>query len=197
MAKAPKRRSSRGGAKRAGKTAAKTAAKAASATRVRVGASHPPSGPANTYTSKPVSIDFASPEHRFVRADLEIRGIYHGEASYEGRVFLNNAKADQNTPTSIDYGYAGSFYIFGHGGCLGDPGHCEVNEHDREAYDFRPPHPLTPATKRVTVTAALRKLAVSAKEATITIVPVVTATNELCDERNVFRYEDMRFMTYN
>jgi len=189
------RRKSRGRPKAAAKAAPKAAAKAATPTAV--GAPKRPTVPAKTYTSKPVSIDFAGPSHRFARADLEIRGIYHGEASYEGRVFLNNPKADQNTPRTLDYGYAGSFHIFGHGGCLGDPGHCEVNEHNREAYDFRPPHPLTPATKRVTVTDALRKLAASAKEATITIVPVVTATNELCDDSNVFRCEGMRFLTYN
>ncbi len=38
-------------------------------------------GGAKTFTTRPVSIDFASPEHRFTRADLEIRGIFHGEAS--------------------------------------------------------------------------------------------------------------------
>ncbi len=195
MAKASKRRLPRAGAKSGAKRGARPSAKAPA--RVAVGAPHRPTTPAKTYTSKPVSIAFAAPDHRFVRADLEIRGIYHGEASYEGRIFLNNAKADQRTPTSLDYGYAGSFHIFGHGGCLGDPGHCDINEHNREAYDFRPPHPLTPATKRVTVTDALRKIAVSAKEATITVVPVVTATNELCDDQNVFRFEDMRFLTYD
>src|SRR5215472_50171 len=53
---------------------------------------------AKTYTSKPVPIDFAGPEHRYVRSDLEIYGIYHGGPSYEGRIFLNNPKADQTTP---------------------------------------------------------------------------------------------------
>lgn len=192
MAKAANpRRPAKAGAKRATKAAAKAPA------RIAVGAPRRPTVPAKTYTSKPVPIGFASPEHRFVRADLEISGIYHGEASYEGRVFLNNATADQNTPLTLAYGYAGSFYIFGHGGCLGDPGHCDINEHNRDAYDFRPPHPLTPATKRVTVTDALKKIAASAKETTITIVPVVSATNEMCDEKNVFRFEDMRFLSYN
>ena len=93
------------------------------------------------------------------RADLEIDGIYHGEASYEGRVFLNNPKADHTTPRTARTAMPGSFHIFGHGGCLGDPGHCEVNEDRREPYDFRAPHPLTPATKRVTVTDTLRDLA--------------------------------------
>jgi hypothetical protein len=106
-----------------------------------------------------VPIDFAGPDHRFSRIDLEIDGIFHGEASYEGRIFFNHANADRNTPRSAENGYAGSFYIFGHGGCLGDAGHCEVNEDSREPYDFRPPHPLTPAVKQVTVTQPLQEIA--------------------------------------
>jgi hypothetical protein len=152
---------------------------------------------AKTYTSKPVPIDFAGPEHRYVRSDLEIYGIYHGGPSYEGRVFLNNPKADQTTPRTRENGYAGSFYIFGHGGCLGDPGHCEVNEENRDEYDFRSPHPLTPAKKKVTVTNTLREIAKTNKTATITVVPVVSATNELCDDVDVFRFENMRFVSYN
>jgi hypothetical protein len=153
--------------------------------------------PAKIFTSPPMKIDFAGPDHRFVRADLEIDGIFHGEASYEGRVFLDNAKADAATAKTLAQGYAGSFYIFGHGGCLGDPGHCEVNEHQREDFDFRNPHPLTPAFKRITVTEALRQVAKSRKQITITIVPVVSAINKLCDPENVFRCSLLRIVTYN
>jgi len=153
--------------------------------------------PAATFTSKAIPIEFAGPEHRYNRADLEIQGIYHGEASSEGRIFLNNPSADEKTPRTPEAGYAGSFHIFGHGGCLGDPGHCEVNEHNREEYDFRPPHPLTPANKRVSVTNTLREIAKRTKTVTVTIVPVVTAATELCDTDNVFRFENMRFVTYN
>src|SRR5437868_12271147 len=67
-----------------------------------------------TYTSPPVPIDFAAGPHRFYRADLEIRGIYHGEASYEGRIFFNNPAANEDTAKTTENGYAGSFYIFGH-----------------------------------------------------------------------------------
>ena len=154
-------------------------------------------GSANIFTSKPVPIDIAGSEHRFIRADLEILGIYHGEASYEGRVFFNNPQADHDTQCDLEHGYAGSFYIFGHGGCLGDAGHCEINEHGREIYDFRAPHPLTPAMKRVTVTQALREAAKTRTEVTVTVVPIVSAANEMCDTRNVFRCENMRFVTYN
>jgi len=162
-----------------------------------LGAPTKPAQPAKTFTSKAARIDFAGPGHRFDRADLEIRGIYHGEASYEGRVFLNNPKADQDTPRTLDDGYAGSFHIFGHGGCFGDDGHCEVNDHKREQYDWRPPHPLTPAVKRIDVTNALREIARTTNEVTVTIVPVINTANELCNTTDVFHCEDMRFLTYN
>lgn len=195
MAAAPK-----GGARARGKAAAAARAtnpKAAPARRGRTLGAPKRGGAAKPFTSKPVSIDFAGPEHRFYRADIEFDGLYHGEASYEGRVFLNNPKADAATPKTLENGYAGSFYVFGHGGCLGDPGHCEINETRRESYDFRPPHPLTPALKRVTVTDALREIAKRRKQVTVTVVPVVAAANELCDRDDVFRVRDIRFLTYN
>jgi hypothetical protein len=49
----------------------------------------------------------------------------------------------------------------------------------------------------VTVTAALREIAKGSKAVTVTIVPVVTAVNELCDAENVFRCENIQFVTYN
>ena len=78
--------------------------------------------PSKTFSSQRVPVDFAGPDHRSNRIDLEIYGIFHGEASYEGRIFFNNPNADRNTPKTPENGYAGSFHIFGHGGCLGDVG---------------------------------------------------------------------------
>jgi hypothetical protein len=155
-----------------------------------------PTTRANTYTSKPVSIDFANPNHRFASADLEILGIDHSQSSYEGRVFFNNPKADARTPKTLDQGYAGSFYVFGHGGCFGDVGHCEINK-PIDDFDFRDSHPLRPTQARIPVTTALKQFAKSSREISITIVPVVSAANELCDTKNVFRFEQMRFLTYN
>src|SRR4051812_43189338 len=104
------------------------APKEAAAETRRLGAAKRVDGGAKTFTSRPVPIDFAAPDHRFTSADLEINGIFHGEASFEGRIFLNNPKADYTTPRNRENGYAGAFHIFGHGGCLGDPGHCDVDE---------------------------------------------------------------------
>src|SRR5437016_680694 len=77
-----------------------------------------PSSSAESYTTKPVPIDFADASHRLASADLEILGVQHAEASYEGRVFFNNPKADASTPKTLENGYAGSFHVFGHGGCF-------------------------------------------------------------------------------
>ncbi len=183
-------------ARRTTRAARKTAARRPQ--RVQgVGSPRRPRGPAKTFTSQPIPVDFASSRHRLTRADLEISGIFHGASSYEGRVFFNNPKATAATPKTARSGYAGAFHIFGHGGCLGDPGHCEVNEHNRDAFDFRYPNPLTPARKRVTVTKALQEAVKRDKMVTVTIVPVVTAANRLCDTVNVFRCENMQFVTYN
>ncbi len=59
---------------------------------------------------------------QFSRADLEFIGVDHSGASYEARVFVNNPSADIGTQTNEANGYAGSYYIFGHGGCFGDIG---------------------------------------------------------------------------
>jgi hypothetical protein len=154
-------------------------------------------GVGKIYTSPETDISFAGPEHRCYRVDLVIDGIKHGGPSYRGFVFLNNPSADDKTPRDIEHGYAGVFDIFAHGGCLGDPGHCEVNETNREIFDFRPPNPLTPARKVVTVTSAIRQLAQREATATVTIVPVITAVNSLCDEGDVFKCEELSFVAYN
>src|SRR3712207_1201603 len=80
----------------------------------------------------------------FRRADLVFHGVKHSGPSYEGRVFLNKPDADEKTPLEPSSGYAGSFYIFGHAGCFGDRGHCEIREEQtRDPFDLRLPHHLT------------------------------------------------------
>jgi tyrosinase len=131
----------------------------------------------------------------FYRADLEFEGVDHSGASFEGRIFLNNTGATQSTPTSLEHGYAGSFHIFGHGGCFGDVGHCEITS--RRPYDPRPGHPLTPARKVVIATEAVRRLTnAKAESMTVTIVPVVTALTEQCDPINVLKFNQVRLVTY-
>src|ERR687894_86961 len=92
------------------------------------------------YISDPIPLDKTG--KALYRIDLEIYGLDHGGASYEGRVYVNNRDANQDTPKKEENGYVGSFNVFAHGGCFGDLGHCDIMP-DRRVYDLRPSHPLT------------------------------------------------------
>jgi hypothetical protein len=103
------------------------------------------------------------------RADLIFLGVDHSQASFEARIFLDAPEADHTTARD-DPAYAGSFFIFGHGGCFGDVGHCDVPR-TRARFDLRPPHPLTPAIRVVSITEPLRtRVEEGATSVTVTIV---------------------------
>ncbi len=106
------------------------------------------------------------------RADLVFDGVDHSGRSYSLRVFFNNPAATENTGLLADNGYAGSVYVFGHGGCFGDQGHCDVPM-EREPFDVRPPHQLTPAKMWIEVTDAIGRVARGEEGLVITVVPVV------------------------
>jgi hypothetical protein len=124
-----------------------------------------------------ITVELARPDpsEEFSRADLEFRGVDHSGPSYEARIFFDNPRASDQTPVEEAEGYAGSFHIFGHGGCFGELGHCDVAEAPRGLYDRRQPHPLTPYFKTVIVTDAIRRLVKTgrAKKFTVTVIAIV------------------------
>jgi hypothetical protein len=127
-----------------------------------------------TFVSTPTTVTLRPPAGPFDRADLEIHGLDHSKASFEGRIFLNSPQADAATPADEEHGYAGSFFVFGHGGCAGDEGHCDVPDEPARPFDLRSEHQLTRATKRVTIGDQLRRtLAAGAGEVSITVVPFI------------------------
>jgi tyrosinase len=128
-----------------------------------------PPVPGKKYDSDTLYVGTLDPDP--YRADIEFYGVDHEGASYEGRVYLNNPDADENTGYSEEAGYAGSYHIFGHGGCLGDPGHCDVEP--RREYDPRPEHPLSRAKKVVVATDAVKRVIGQDDEVTVTVVPIV------------------------
>ncbi|HJQ47153.1 MAG TPA: hypothetical protein VJ870_12665 [Amycolatopsis sp.] len=145
------------------------------------------------FTSAPVSL--AELDAQFSRADIEFHGLDHSGASYEARLFLNNPDAGEETPETSENGYAGSFHIFGHGGCFGDEGHCHITP--RRTYDPRPPHHLTAAKKTVIATDAIRRLRdAGITEATITVVPVISATTNRCSTEDVLQFDRVAVVTY-
>lgn len=144
----------------------------------------------NTYTSEPISIA-TIPLEEVSRVDIEFEQVDHSGASFEGRVFLNNPEADENTEPSPENGYAGSFFIFGHGGCFGDEGHCEVDVELRQfdPYDPRRSHPLLPVQMSVEATEAVRRTASEGGDITVTVVPVITGFTDQTDLENVFVFD--------
>jgi hypothetical protein len=99
------------------------------------------------FHSKP--LELPEPDRPISRVDLVLYDIDHSGESYEGRVFIGKKPpggADVDHPS-----YAGSFYVFGHGQCSGEAGHCEVPT-ERDAFDRRLPHHLEPHLAILTVT---------------------------------------------
>lgn len=145
---------------------------------------------------RPAELDISD----FERADLVFTGVDHSAISYEVRAFLNNPEADEATPRTLEQGYGGRFVIFGHGGCYGDVGHCDIPTERRGPYDFRLPHPLAPQTKIITVTSALEHvLREGAGELTsVTLVPI--SKDPIRENRglteDLFRFDTVELFTY-
>jgi hypothetical protein len=123
------------------------------------------------FVPNPLTVTLDAPGEPYERADLEFHGVDHAKASFEARLFIDNPGAGPDTP-STDESYAGSFWIFGHGGCAGDEGHCEPPR-ERRPYDFRPDHQLIPVSKRVMITGKLRALVKPGEQFTVRIVPYI------------------------
>jgi hypothetical protein len=137
------------------------------------------------------ALELPSPEHAFDRADLLFYGIDHSGASYEAQVFMA-ARGIGGEPDRDHRAYVGSWFIFGHGGCFGDVGHCDLPA-ATDPYDLRPEHPLTPAIRVVTVTDAVRaRIEGGAERLTVTVVAHATADNP----NDVLAFETVRLATY-
>lgn len=124
------------------------------------------------FVAKPISLAPVAVGAAYSRADVVFDGVDHSGHSYALRVFFNNPSATEKTSLSAESGYAGSIYVFGHGGCFGDEGHCEVPA-ERRPFDLRPPHQLVPAKMWLEVTDALRRLPQRDDSLVITVVPIV------------------------
>ena len=99
-------------------------------------------------------------------AAFVVRGIEHGDTSYEVRIFFNAPDADGDTPRTVDAGYAGHVSVSGHGHQLGD-------DEDR---------PRLPIDVTIDVTDAFRRACQSSGGVgSVTLVPMTGAgiTDEL------------------
>jgi tyrosinase len=112
----------------------------------------------------------------FSRTDLTFYGLDHSGASFRVHVYFEAPDATVETPRTDAAGYVGSFTIFGHGGCFGAEGHCEVRG-PITAFDRRTPHQLVPTTKVLIATEAVRRqIAAGAASVHVTLVPEVRSS---------------------
>jgi hypothetical protein len=112
------------------------------------------------FHSKPLEIPEGG--RKISRADLIFHGVDHSGPTFEARIFLG-AKRGIDRDAGADHpAYAGSFFVFGHIGCYGEAGHCEVPS-ERDPHDLRLPHHLELGVQVVTVTAAVERLVAAEK----------------------------------
>jgi tyrosinase len=140
-------------------------------------------------------LDLPADRTEVVRADLIFYGVDHSGPTYDARIFLDNPRANADTPRTAEAGYAGSFTIFGHGGCFGGDNHCAPKDRYSDEFDRRPPHPLTPQTVAVTITDALAR--VPGEQVKVHVVTVLSAGMEkLSGSAEVLPCERVRLATY-
>jgi tyrosinase len=145
------------------------------------------------FVSQPLRVPALEQGADFARADLIFYGVDHSGPSYTVAIFFDKPRADLTTPLDTEHGYAGSFTVFGHGGCFGAEGHCEVSARHVDAFDHRPPHPLTPLTIAVTVTEAVHRL--PDPQVVITLVAVQPG-HDGPRPSDAFNFESLRLITY-
>jgi hypothetical protein len=137
------------------------------------------------------AIELPPAERPFQRADLLFYGLDHSGPSYEGMVFFD-PRGVGGGAVETHRAYVGSFFLFGHGGCFGDAGHCDVPT-ERDPFDLRPPHQLEPAVRILTITDAVRALLERGEDGA-----KVTVNTRSADPRSpdVLAFDTVRLATY-
>jgi len=146
-----------------------------------------------SFVSKPVELPPSAASGRFRRADLVFYGIESRGETYIARVFLDVPGESADTSLEREAGYAGRFVLFGHGGCVGEPGHCDPSE-NRDPFDVGPPGGLTPQTKTVEITDALK--GVVGDRVVVTVVPIRLDKDRAVPADNL-AFSGLRLLTYD
>lgn len=120
----------------------------------------------------------ASVEPTFEKAELEFQNVLHPRSSCEIRVFLNQPNANASTPTTGNDHYAGSLFLFGHGECPGEAGHCAPDRGPIDQFDIRRPSHVQPFNTTIDVTEPIRKLA-GTDEVSVSLVATDPKGNQL------------------
>ncbi len=142
------------------------------------------------WTSQPLPVP-RHPDAPYAHAELEFEDLRHDGPSYYVLVYLDRPDADESTGRDVPE-FAGGFSVFAHGRCWGDLGHCDIPQGPLHSFDHRSPHPLTPITVTVDVTAALRR--VEGDSVTVTALALPTPGAERDD---LLRFARLTLVTYD
>jgi tyrosinase len=126
------------------------------------------------------------------RADLIFYEVDHAGPSYLAHVFVARRRASARTARDARHGYAGAFSVFGHGGCFGEEGHCAIHGRTEDEFDLRVRHPLTPQTRALDVTEALKPVLLDPNVTEVVVTVVVEPAEAAPDAP----FELVRLLTY-
>jgi hypothetical protein len=141
------------------------------------------------FRTKPLELPDA--ERPISRIDLVLYGVDHSGESYEGRVFIGGRKPAPGAGAEHP-AYAASFYVFGHGRCQGEAGHCDIPA-ERDPFDLRLPHHLEPHVVILTVTDAVRALAAAGNESAVV---TIAAHDKSGEPTEALAFSTARLITY-
>ncbi|HLK37624.1 MAG TPA: tyrosinase family protein [Polyangiaceae bacterium] len=122
----------------------------------------------------PLRVDLPGAGDKAIAGSLVFQGMAKTKESYEVRVFLNEDGPTTETSMAGNPHYAGTVWLFGHGECIGDLGHCD-KPLERRDFDQRPPHHLSPHDLRMDVSAALKSVVDPAAPLRVTMVVLDSA----------------------
>jgi tyrosinase len=140
--------------------------------------------PVGRFVSRPVEVP--EPARGFKQAEVRLLRVPQLPRSCFIRVFLNLPDASAATP--IDHpNYAGYLAVFGHGECIGGPGHCAIPDGRGRPFDLRPRSHNTPRNHRVNVTKTARRLLDEGADSLR--ITLVTIGVDYCEENELLRME--------
>ena len=140
--------------------------------------------PVGRFVSKPIEVP--EPVRAFRQAEVRLHRVPQLPRSCFIRVFLNLPDANADTPIDHD-NYAGYLAVFGHGPCIGGPGHCDLPPARARKFDLRPRSHNTPRNHRIHVTSTARRLLEAG--ATSLQVTLVVIGADYCEDNELLRLE--------
>ena len=104
------------------------------------------------------------------RVELRLHQVDQPQYSYGLRVFVNQPEANIETGTRDNPHYAGYISFFGHGDCIGGPGHCDPPFDERRPNDIRKRHHNAPGNIRLDITETVNRFKANSDTLIVSLV---------------------------